>query len=406
MARIYKLVLTLCAIIPIAISQCTLERAEVIFRRSVYEFSVDLLRRIAEDNEGHFVASTLSPWTLISAVSLGATEDTLAQIKQVLKHHPHKCFNNKYLEIAKQIASSSEGATLERSSNLFMDDTMELNDAFRNKLIKTGVCDITPLSFEDFTFAAGLINNYVKEATHGIIDEIITPNDLEGVYLIMVDALYFKGIWSKPFSAEDTEISPFYDAHKNPIGQVNLMFVNSQFNCTVIDAIEAKVLELPYGENGRFSMLVFLPNDNVPLLNVIGSLKKISLGSIFGKFRREGGPKNVLVQLPRFKITSDLDNLKELLIDMGLRDMFDSALARFSDISNYQLHISSFIQKADVEVTEEGTVASSVTELGFSFRSSVLPENFLANKPFFFMIVDRKTEVPIFSGAYSKPKIY
>ncbi|XP_028160891.1 serpin B6-like [Ostrinia furnacalis] len=91
---------------------------------------------------------------------------------------------------------------------------------------------------------------------------------------------------------------------------------------------------------------------------------------------------------------------------MGLRDMFDANRARFPEISDYQLHVSSFIQKADVEVTEEGTVAAAVTEMGFSFRSSVQAENFLANKPFFFMIVDRKTEVPVFSGAYSKPKLF
>ncbi|XP_063834210.1 ovalbumin-related protein X-like [Ostrinia nubilalis] len=406
MARIHKLILTLCAIIPIVIGQCTLQRAEVLFRRSVYEFSVDLVRRIAEDNEGHFIASTLSPWTLLSAVSLGAADDTLSQIQQVLKHHRHKCFNNKYLELAKQIASSSNGATLEHSSNLFMDHSMILKERFRNQLTKTGVCDITPLSFDDFNRAAGIINNYVKEATHGVIDEIISPSDLEGVYLIMVDALYFKGSWRKAFLPEETEASTFYDAHRNPIGEVNLMFANNEFNITTIDAIEATVLELPYGHDDRFSMLLFLPNDDVPLINVIGALKKISLGSIFGLFQREGGPKKVFVQIPRFKITSDLDNLKELLIDMGLRDMFDANRARFPEISDYQLHVSSFIQKADVEVTEEGTVAAAVTEMGFSFRSSVQAENFLANKPFFFMIVDRKTEVPVFSGAYSKPKLF
>lgn len=404
MARAYIL-FTLCFITPLVTPQCTLQRAEPSFRRSIYEFSVELLRRIAEDTEGHFVSSTISPWTLLSAVSLGAADETLAEIKRVLHHHSHKCFNNKYLELAKQVASTDESATLERSSVLFVDNTLGLKSAFQKKLTDTGICEISPISFEDFTFAAALINEYVKSTTHGIIEEIITPSDLEGVYVIMVDALYFKGTWKKAFSVENTQTSAFYDTHKNLIGDVQMMFINSQFNSTKIDPIEATALELPYGNSGRFSMLIILPNEGVSLLNVIGNLKKISLGSIFGLFKRQG-PRSILVRLPRFKITSDIDNMKELLIDMGLREMFDPGLAKFPLLSDYQLHVSSFIQKADIEVTETGTVAAAVTELGFSFRSYIEPEEFTANRPFLFLVVDRQTEVPVFSGAYSKPSLY
>ncbi|CAG9792542.1 unnamed protein product [Diatraea saccharalis] len=401
----FKLLFIISIGFPLVFSQCTKERAEVLFRRSVYEFSIDLLSRIAEDTDGHFVSSTLSPWSLLTTISLGATDETLAELKRVLLLHAHKCFNNKYLELVKQVTSTDSGATLERSSSLFIDGSMELKENFRQKITKTGVCAIKPLNFQDFNAAAAEINFYVKQATHGVVEDIVTPSDLEGVYLTLIDALYFKGTWTKSFSSADTEQSTFYDARKNAIGDVNLMFINSEFNMTSINKIRAKVLELPYGSSGRFSMLLFLPNDDVTVYNVIDSLKTISLATIFNLYKREG-TKTVLVQIPRFKISSDLDNLKELLVDMGVRDAFDSARARFPDISDYQMYVSSFIQKADIEVTEEGTVAASATELGLSARTIIIPEEFVANKPFIFMVVDRLTEVPIFSGAYSTPTVY
>jgi serine protease inhibitor len=400
-----RILLVLCIIIPAVLSQCTKNRAKEYFKRAAYDFSLELLSRITEDTESHFVSSTLSPWSLLTTLSLGAADETLTEIKRAARLHPHDCFNQKYLELVKEVSKNEPHANLERSSSLFIDSAMDLKPTYKKKLTTTGICDITPIDFENFAAAAAEINNYVRRNTHGIVEEIVSASDLEGVYLILVDALYFKGTWRHAFSSEDTEISAFYDSQKNAIGDVNLMFTNNVFNMTSMSQISAKVLELPYGDSDRFSMLVFLPNDDVTVNQVIGSLKKINLGSIFTSFKMNG-PSSVLVQLPRFKISTDLDNLKELLSDMGMKEMFDSVKARFPDISDYAVHVSSFIQKADIEVTEEGTEATSATMAGVSTKSLLLPMEFLANKPFFFMVVDKHYMVPIFSGAYSKPTIY
>ncbi|CAH2098051.1 unnamed protein product [Euphydryas editha] len=389
--------------IPSLFAQCTVEKAEPFFRRAVYEFSTNLLTRVAQENENHFVTSTLSVWSLLASVSVGATDSTLAELKQVLNLKNNKCFNNKYLQIANSIKSDNNTeVVLEKTSQIYVDDSLPILKPFKTKLLKAG-SKFEALSFRDTDRAAQTINDYVSIVTHETIDEIVSPGDLEDVLMIMLDAIYFKGIWKSQFSYENTKQSEFHNERGTQIGNVNLMYMYNSFKMVAIDNINATVLEIEYGNDNRYSMFIFLPFYHVSLYSVIENLKVISLSTINRLFE-EIEERPLTVQIPRFKITSDISNLKELLIDMGLKSMFDSNSASFSLISNYPLYVSNFIQKADIEVTEEGTVASAVTEAGYTFRT--IPEEFIANRPFVFMIVDKKFDVPLFTGAYSKPSLF
>lgn len=383
--------------------QCTDERARQFFKRSVYDFSVQLSSRISLETDGHFIASGLSPWTLLSALSLGATEDTLVEIIRVLKMHPHQCFNNKYFRFARELTSLTNDTILEKSAAMFVDQKLEVKEDFQFEVRRAAVCDVKVLDFEEYASTAAFINDYVSRATHEAIDEIVTPSDVDGAYIIMIDALYFKGAWKLPFPYADTENSAFYNHKDNQIGDVNLMFVSGTFNITSSKLVQADILELPYGDQNRFSMLLFLPKRGVTVTTVIENLKAVSLRTIFALFGKRG-ETIVNVQIPRFKITSDINNLKELLIDMGLQKIFDSGAAKFDDLTSFNVYVSNFIQKADIEVTEDGTEAAAASEAVLEAR--MLPEQFIANKPFLFMIIDRETEVPLFTGAYSKPQLF
>lgn len=401
MARLIFLFLTILAS---AYSQCTIPNAQRSFKRSVYDFTVKLAGRLNQDTEGHFIASGLSPWTLLSTISLGATAETLAEIAYVLRMHPHPCFNERYNQIARRLTATENGTILERSSAILIDKNIELAPDFYADASKTGVCNIEVLSFNDAVLTAAYVNDLVSKATHEAIDEIVTANDIEGASVIMIDALYFKGAWKIHFPYSDTEISAFYNEKGNQAGDVNLMYVNGVFNVTSVRQIQARVLELPYGEENRFSMLIFLPFTDVTLNTVIDNLSYVSLRTIFALFERKE-PGDVAVQIPRFKLSSDINNLKELLMDMGLKKMFDVSEAQFDALSlDSDLYVSNLIQKADIEVTEDGTVASAASEA--TLMSRMMPDQFVVNKPFAFMIVDRDVEIPLFIGAYSSPNVF
>lgn len=406
MARLGAILLFITVSVPSISAQCNFRTATPYFKRSVYEFSLKLAEKINQETESHFVASALSPWTLLSAMSLGASDTTLQEIREVLQLHPHKCFNNLYFELVNQVTqrpSNPTASMLERSATIFFDDTLYVKQTFFDDIAKVGICDARIVSFVDTVETAAIINEHVRSVTNEAIDEIVTPNDLDGILTVMIDALYFKGAWKVPFPYEDTESSAFYNDKGQQIGDVSLMYVSGSFNITSVPQIRAKVLELPYGDDSRFSMLIFLPNSGVSVTQMVDLMKTISISSVFILYKQYGA-STVGVQIPRFKISSDIDNLKELLIDMGVKAIFDQQQANFPGISDYQLYLSNFIQKADIEVTEDGTVAAAATA-GF-FESRMMPEQFVANKPFLFMIVDRILHVPIFTGAYSKPSLF
>ncbi|KAF9800766.1 hypothetical protein SFRURICE_001790 [Spodoptera frugiperda] len=405
MARLGAIFLFIAGFISVISAQCIQRTAAPYFKRSIYEFTLDLAKRINQETESHFVTSALSPWTLLAGMSLGASDSTLQEIKEVLQLHPHKCFNNIYFDLARQITAKPTNPTacmLERSSTMFFDDSIFVKPKFLDDVSKVGICDARIVSFVDTVETSAIINEHVRRVTNEAIDEIVTPNDLDGVVTVMIDALYFKGAWKVPFPYEDTETSAFYNDRGQQVGDVSLMYVSGSFNVTSIDQINARVLELPYGDDSRYSMLIFLPNANVTLTSVIDRMKAVSISSIFILYNQQRA-STVDVQIPRFKISSDIDNLKELLIDMGIRSAFDPQ-ANFLGISDYQMYLSNFLQKADIEVTEDGTVAAASTAAFFEAR--MLPDQFVANKPFLFMIVDRVLHVPIFTGAYSKPSVF
>ncbi|CAH2058432.1 unnamed protein product, partial [Iphiclides podalirius] len=396
-----RVAVALCALLATASAQCTVEKAQPYFSRSVYEFSVDLLTRLALDTDYHFVASPLSPWTLLAHTSLGAADATLHELNSVLRLLPHKCYSMRFFEIVRGIYAPAGQTTLEGASTIVVDERYPLNESFERQVKNAGITDVKRLPMDNYEYVAATVNNYVRTATNGAIDDVVQASDLENAVMTIVDVLRFKGNWQIPFPVEETEESSFYDEMNNKIGSVNLMFITSQFNFKSMDLINSTILEIPYSDQ-RFSMLLFLPYEGMKLSNVIYSLKEISLKSIFALFK-EGEPQEISLQLPRFKITSDLSNLKELLVDMGLKSVFESR-AQFPGISDNELYISNIMQKADIEVTEEGTTASGATTAEFTFKS--LPYTVAANKPFFFMIVDKNTVTPVFAGAYSKPNLF
>ncbi|XP_013191900.2 serine protease inhibitor 77Ba-like [Amyelois transitella] len=398
---VLKCLLVVSAVLPLIFGQCTLPKAAILVKRPVFRFTMDLATRLALDKENHFVASPISQWILLSALSIGALEETSMELKKVLELHPHKCFNRKYWAVVNDAMNTedSNDVSVKRSPLVVLDQSFSpfMASSFLSNLNQTNMCKVITQNFDDAPQTAGIINEYVRESTNGNIKEIINPTDLYETNLILLDSLYFRGSWTTAFPTHNTDVVDFHNELGAVVGKVKLMFLNSEFNYTNLDQIKASVLQLPYGKNKEYSMLIFLPFDGVLLSTMIYNIKDISLATVFRKFEMDG-PRTLDVQIPSFEIFSELDNLKELLTDMGLRSIFDFS-AKFD--LGVDVYINNFVQKAKIEVTEDGTEAASVTEAELGWRS--LDLSFVANRPFFFMIVNSEKELPLFVGAFSKP---
>jgi serpin B len=162
-----------------------------------------------------------------------------------------------------------------------------------------------------------------------------------------------------------------------------------------------QAVRLPYGE-GLVSMYVYLPKPESSLPKLLGQLTASNWETWLPKFNVRKGA----VVLPRFKSEYQAD-LVMLLTALGMGIAFDGDKADFTGMQqNSKLYINRVVHKALVQVDEKGTEAAAVTVVGAAPASAMPPPpfNFVADRPFFYAIVDHQTGMPLFMGTVVAPQ--
>ena len=121
------------------------------------------------------------------------------------------------------------------------------------------------------------------------------------------------------------------------------------------------------------------------------------------KLRNQSRLQEVILSLPRFKIASGI-LLESTLEAMGMCDAFSKERADFSGITDAKpLFIDFALQKAWVDVDEEGTVAAASTITGATHGLHLNATVFNANHPFLFLIRHNPSGTILFLGRVTNP---
>jgi len=251
---------------------------------------------------------------------------------------------------------------------------------------------VQSVSFTDPT-TVKLINKWAFDNTEGLIKDVLdktNPNAL----MYLLNALYFKGIWTSEFDAKNTSKIIFHnDDGKEP--KVDMMFQNSHFNYTHDETMQ--LVELPYG-NQAFNMMVLLPKEGKNLTDITQALQNKEYWSNMINRLRD---TNIDLFIPKFK-TEYSKKMNSVLIDMGMGIAFDSEKANFSRMSDV-LSFISFVQQFTYIATDEvGTEAAAVTVVGMETTSMpAQPEKitFKVDKPFIYLIQEKSTGSILFMGS-------
>ena len=169
-----------------------------------------------------------------------------------------------------------------------------------------------------------------------------------------------------------------------------MMNLMDTFRCASGDVCD--YLEMDYG-NHAFSMVIMLPKDGKTTQDVIATMD----GKKWADAIQSLTLKEIPVFLPRFKAECEYPMHEHILPDMGMKLPFNPELADLSGIADVAgLYISKVIHKTFVQVDEEGTEASGVTNVG------VMPTGessfFIVDRPFLFVIREKSTGVILFIG--------
>ena len=235
-----------------------------------------------------------------------------------------------------------------------------------------------------------VINKWASDNTEGMVKEVLTEQEFNRLAVsYLLNAIYFKGMWSTPFNAEETQEEPFADGDPVPM-------MHSTYDMQYAENDLCQAVTLPYG-NGAYQMQLLLPREG----KTLGQLVKSLNGS---NWRMNGSECMVDLKLPRFETNTNLD-LKPVMQELGMPTAFNPAEADFPNlcVEDYgeNFYIGLMKQVAKIEVNEQGTEAAAVTVIGMETTSDK-PDRaiFHANRPFIYIISEQSTGVILFIGQY------
>ncbi|GFW64684.1 serpin B10 [Trichonephila clavipes] len=172
------------------------------------------------------------------------------------------------------------------------------------------------------------------------------------------------------------------------------MKTTGQFRYTRFD--DYKALELPY-KGDDMNMLILLPHKLDGIQNLIKNITETDLSKIEDILEAV----TVEVQLPKFSLNFEIEDLPKRLRKLGAEKIFDPQEADFSSMaSDKGLFVNAMFHKAVLEVNEEGTEAAGLTGTVVSRSAS---EEFKADHPFLFFIREKTSRWVLFMGSVISP---
>ena len=259
---------------------------------------------------------------------------------------------------------------------------------FSRKIRKNYDAVVTNLDFSD-PASPSVINQWCSDNTAGRIDKMIEAID-PATQLYLLNALYFKGLWTTPFDPALTREDIFHGDSND--SQVKFMHNKAYF--PYYSGTEGSMVELPYGEEGNFVMDVLMPADGISVDDFVSALDKELLDKLSGSLQTD----EIRLTLPSFKAEYET-TLNNVLQRLGMKEAFTSS-ADFSAMSKDNLMISEVKQKTFIEVNEEGSEAAAITSVGMMRTSLGPPEpfSFTVDRPFVFLIRERTSGTLLFMG--------
>ncbi|CAH2268028.1 jg10216 [Pararge aegeria aegeria] len=221
----------------------------------------------------------------------------------------------------------------------------------------------------------------VEEQTNHRIKDLVDPESLgANTKAVLVNAIYFKGGWADPFDKALTEEKDFH-VSKNKVIKVPMMYRSGNYGYLESDELNSQMIEIPY--NGyQASLIVILPRE---IEGIEELLEKI---------------KDPLVL--KQSIDNDLKQSFGTEVEMNVTKLFEADKAKLYNLLKDadDLFIDSAIQKAFIEVNEEGAEAAAANEFNLVGASYVIdpkvPPVFKADRPFYFAI--KMNSLTLFSG--------
>ncbi|NXL99348.1 ZPI inhibitor, partial [Tyrannus savana] len=337
------------------------------FTEKTANFGFNLYRKIAMTHDNNVIISPLSVSALMTVYMLAAKGETYRQIVKGLNLHALKDSVDRHHlpALFKQLID-----------NITMNQELLLMQ----------------VDFENFTQAKLLINQNIYKRTKGKIPDLFEELDRHNK-LLLVDYIVFKGKWVYPFNSKFTEMETFH-INKYRSVQVPMMFKSDKINSTFDENLRCTVIKIPY--RGNAYMLIVIPEKEGDYISLEDHLSTELVESWLGNMKI----RKVDISVPKFKLQQKY-KMKKLLHALGIKNLF-TRTADLSHLTDQEYAaVSQVVQKAVIEVDEEGTEAAAAS--GSEMIAFTVPPVIKVDRPFLFMIFEETFKTLLFIGRVVDP---
>ena len=345
---------------------------------------------------GSSVISPMSVTYLMAMLANGAEASTREEIMATIgaKDFDINEMNAFYAYLMQRAKTADKHTTLNIANYIALNKEFQLKKKYASTIADSYKGAVEALDFNN-PESTKRINGWCSEHTDNMIPSIIDQVEPSAVAYIM-NAIYFNGTWADKFDKNNTKKEQF-NGYTRDLKYVDMMHRNAKYYYTSNDVYSA--VTLPYG-SGTYSMTVILPNEGKFIPDVTKALDAKSIASL----RSNMDECIVDLKLPRFTTEMKL-SLKDIIAKLGAPSMFDASRSDFSSFASGNVYVSEMLQKAKIEVSEEGTKAAAVT-MGMVKLTSIRPDeprrvDFHCDHPFIYMIQDNYTGAILFMGQFT-----
>ena len=333
------------------------------YESNLENFEIKIFKEISKLNIGKNIAiSPLSIYHILSLVANGAKDTTLKELLFTLNNKNQQEMDKVNKSIFTTITKYTN--EIEFANAIFTKINPENNFI---KIVKEFKAEINILKDTE------QINKWCNENTHGKIPKIIEsikPNDV----MILLNAIYFNGLWKYPFDKKNNFESNFMNYNKEP-KKIEFMSLEKKFNYYEDEEIQAIFLKY---QNESLSAVIILPNKEINLNEYIQNFENEKFNLII----KNSKEKDIQLNMPKFEISYESEMIP-FMKNLGVKEAF-TLNANFTGMCKEKnIFINQIMHKTFIKVDENGTEAASVTDVKMELS---LPPPVDVDHPFLFIV--------------------
>ncbi|NXJ97745.1 A1AT2 antiproteinase, partial [Corythaixoides concolor] len=364
------------------------------------DFAFSLYKLVAsEATDQNIFFSPISISASFAMLALGAKSATLTQILEGLAFNLNKIqeqeIHEGFCQLLHMLNRSDSELQLSLGNALFIEEKLKPLQKFLDDVKSFYESEVFSTDFNNSSGAENQINSYIEEKTNGKIVKLVENLD-PLTAMVLVNYVFFKAHWEKPFSTSYTKQEDFFVDQKTSV-KVDMMYRKGYYRHYFDEELSCWLVQIHY--NGNAAALFVLP-DKGKMKQVEDALLKRTV-SKWEKFLQD---RKIHLHIPKFSVSGTYD-VKRIVKQVGITDLFTEQADLSGITEESGLMVSKVIHRAVLNVHENGTEAAGVTVKEVTWRSGDFPRppRIRFNRPFLLVILDKYTRTVLFIGKIVNP---